>query len=205
MAQQLCDHRNEFHSSLKFKLSPQDIARWKRAWVAVQVLLKSYGVMTWMGMRMTPYKPSFLQCKNRPQMEGLLGLPISLCFSLAAFVYGGLHVLAWFAHFGTFTQQVLWRISACVVMGELPIILALIGFRDLVWKVQDGFIRFGHRRRTPGLKYLEAVTWSLLRLSCLAYVLARAYLVFECFINLFYLPNGVYDVPTWSTYFPHVS
>ena len=45
----------------------------------------------------------------------------------------------------------------------------------------------------------------LLLLLSLAYVLARGYLVVECFINLSHLPAGVYDVPSWATYFPHIS
>ena len=37
------------------------------------------------------------------------------------------------------------------------------------------------------------------------YILARAYLVVECFINVFHLPAGVFKTPEWSTYFPHIS
>ena len=37
-----------------------------------------------------------------------------------------------------------------------------------------------------------------------AYLLARAYLVIESFINLSQLPAGVYDMPNWSAYFPHI-
>ncbi|KAI4281238.1 MAG: hypothetical protein L6R35_005694, partial [Caloplaca aegaea] len=45
-----------------------------------------------------------------------------LGFSGAALIYGGLHVLAWFAHFNSTVEQLLWRISSCVVMGGLPIL-----------------------------------------------------------------------------------
>ena len=38
-----------------------------------------------------------------------------------------------------------------------------------------------------------------------AFMLARAYLVVECFINLSQLPAGVYDMPNWSAYFPHIA
>ena len=37
-----------------------------------------------------------------------------------------------------------------------------------------------------------------------AYVLARACLVVECFINVFHLPAGVFDTPEWSTDSPHM-
>lgn len=38
-----------------------------------------------------------------------------------------------------------------------------------------------------------------------AYVLARAYLVVECFINVSHLPAGAYKVPSWTAYFPHIA
>ena len=37
------------------------------------------------------------------------------------------------------------------------------------------------------------------------YVLARAYLVVECFISLSYLPADAYQIPSWSVYVPHFS
>lgn len=39
----------------------------------------------------------------------------------------------------------------------------------------------------------------------LVYVLARAYLIVECFVALSNSPVGIYDVPAWSSYFPHIS
>ena len=39
----------------------------------------------------------------------------------------------------------------------------------------------------------------------LVYVVARVYLVVECFINLAYLHDSVYEMPSWSQYFPHIS
>lgn len=36
------------------------------------------------------------------------------------------------------------------------------------------------------------------------YVLARVYLVVECFINLAHLPESAYGLPKWSQYVPHI-
>lgn len=36
------------------------------------------------------------------------------------------------------------------------------------------------------------------------YVLARVYLVVECFINLAHLPESAYELPKWSQYVPHI-
>lgn len=43
--------------------------------------------------------------------------------------------------------------------------------------------------------------------SCatLLYLLARIYLVVECFLSLFYSPPGLFRQPNWGPYFPHIS
>ena len=38
--------------------------------------------------------------------------------------------------------------------------------------------------------------------ACLLYVLARLYLVVECFRAICYLPDTVFVLPNWSQYFP---
>jgi hypothetical protein len=37
------------------------------------------------------------------------------------------------------------------------------------------------------------------------YILARAYLVVECFINVAHLPGGAYQRPQWSQYVPQIA
>ena len=93
-------------------------------------------------------------------------------------VYGGLHALAWFAHFHSPTEQLLWRISSVVAMGGIPT-LAVSSYLALSF-LDDHFV----------------VAFTLLVLDFLiaiAYVLARFYLVVECFIQLSHLPAGVYE------------
>ncbi|KAK4108127.1 hypothetical protein N656DRAFT_784667 [Canariomyces notabilis] len=41
-------------------------------------------------------------------------------------------------------------------------------------------------------------------LAIVLYVLARVYLVVECFINLVHLPESAYKLPEWSQYVPHI-
>lgn len=82
-------------------------------------------------------------------------------------------------------------------MGGLPLIFILVKLAIL------------SRRLTSLSELLEdCVNWSLrlsFYMSVAAYALARAYLVVECFINLSHLSAGVYDVPNWAAYFPHMS
>ena len=155
------------------------------------------------------YRSFVHRCQNRPDIDEFsTNLSLGLNFSAAAFIYGGLHALAWFAHFDSSTEQLLWRISACVVMGMLPVIIGLYSFswRLFVWETT-------YRTQKKLEKVIESRSLSLIEdladimtyILMLAYVLARAYLVVECFINIAHLPAGVYDVPTWSAYFPHIS
>ena len=137
------------------------------------------------------------RCKDWPDTNNVLELPVALGSTTAVVIYGGIHALAWTAYFGSSRQQLLWRIAACVVMGGLPVILILTLVREAIG---DGT---GNKILDSGSFYLLIIT--AIALAVLTYMLARGYLVVECFINLSHLPAGVYDVPQWSAYFPHIS
>ena len=134
------------------------------------------------------------RCPNWPDFLDDAELAIVMGFSIAPFIYGGLHALAWSAHFQSSTERLLWRISACIVMGGVPILRILTD--SISWI------------EVLGEKLGDTLEWAIklaFGLLALAYVLARAYLVVECFINLSHLPAGAYDLPNWSAYFPHIS
>ncbi|KAL9134520.1 MAG: hypothetical protein Q9175_004300, partial [Cornicularia normoerica] len=177
---------NESHPPLpNISLTTQDVTRWK------------------MAERVLQYRWTFFlvssRCEDWPDMDAFLKLPVVLGFSAAALIYGGLHALAWFAHFDSSLEQLLWRISACVVMGGVPVFFVLFNL----------FEQFGIGLFEEGLYgswYLAtSPLFGLVFFILSVYVLARAYLVVECFINLSNLPAGAYDVPTWSAYVPHIA
>ena len=185
-------------------LSTEDVTRYKMAWRAFEFYQQSvhfaykrhHGAT---GSSRSSYIPSALvqRCTDWPSTGDVFAGPIALGFTMAGLIYGGLHALAWFAHFESSTQQLLWRISACVVMGGFPVFWVLCEFGDYIDPYVIG--RFN-------LDYILVIlVYTALALVALAYMLARAYLVVECFINLSHLPAGVYDVPSWSSYFPHIS
>lgn len=170
------------------ELTPRDVTRWKMAWREIQNHSNSI------------YLNLFIKrCKDWPEIEDMLKLPIALTFSATALIYGGLHALAWHAYFKSPTEQLLWRISACIVMGGMPLYLLTARLDRTLTKIFDLSTIFIHEDLGDYL-YL-----SLVLLLFSAYVLARAYLVVECFINLAHLPAEVYDVPSWASYFPHIS
>ncbi|KAL9033990.1 MAG: hypothetical protein Q9180_005652 [Flavoplaca navasiana] len=183
-------------------LTKQDINRWKmakRAAESIQTLQSSDGT------RLNGI-PFARRCTNTPEALSLrataghffiIGFtdPLALGFGAAAMVYGGLHALAWFAQFHSPIEQLLWRISCVVVIGGIPTTIAVcrlmysLVFRD---KNVVAFLLVSVPRVSVGY------------LLTSAYVLARLYLVVECFIQLSHLPAGVYDMPEWSSYFPHI-
>ena len=177
-------------------LTKTDVNRWQMAWRATQLYTRPFSRShkSWregneIDQRCNDWPYAF----NIFRRPGLYLPPsIAVSFTAAALVYGGLHALAWSAHLESPTEQLLWRLSACLVMGVIPSLLikSFLGM-FLPISICLAFIPF-----------LDTILRNLL---LPAYVLARAYLVVECFINLSHLPAGVYDVPGWSAYFPHIS
>ena len=134
------------------------------------------------------------QCKDWPEIDDIAyDHPFQFGIGAATVIYGGLHTVAWFAHFNTLAEQTLWRVCSCLVIGGFPTLCLL--FKRHYWYFQNKFLR--HK------------FWGLLAVLQIAtifvYMVARAYLLVECFINLAHLPADVYNVPSWSSYFPHIS
>ena len=133
----------------------------------------------------------------------LLGL------TLAGVWYGGLHVLAWQAPFSTQAQEKLWRICSVVLAssGFLATIffylmhLLSVYIDDMMDPASSIFRAFDQLGRWPTILCMGLILLSY----CLLYVFARVYLVVECFINLAHLPEGVYEVSSWSQYVPHIT
>lgn len=182
------------------QLTTRDVTRWNMAWRSVcamkQMHEQSYALHEQNYEENFASHPAFFyrfafsrRREDRPHSDNFDELSIILSFSAAGLIYGGLHALAWFAHFESLTERWLWRVSACVVMGGLPVIYFFVKLAD----------------EASNRYYIDIVTIIFLGSTILVYILARGYLVVECFINLFNLPAGVYEVPSWSAYFPHIS
>ncbi|KAL8720713.1 MAG: hypothetical protein Q9181_007860 [Wetmoreana brouardii] len=171
------------------ELNTRDLTRWRMALRAMQGFLRSNAdddiAVERLRQQLRYSKLIVYRCGDWADISDIFEEKrVALPFCVAGIIYGGLHALAWFARFNSWVEQLLWRISACMVMGGLFIILSL--------------------EKVNNSSYLVD-TWEILIYPVLlAYMLARAYLVVESFINLSHLPAGVYDVPRWTVYFPHV-
>ncbi|KAI4220082.1 MAG: hypothetical protein LQ349_008175, partial [Xanthoria aureola] len=184
------------------KLTKQDINRWKMANRAANLIQGPSDRTIFFN------DPFERRCTNMPDfIDALYELPLVYGFSAAAMVYGGLHALAWFAHFHSPTEQLLWRISSVVVMGGIPTLAVMFRVLDQLRDL-DGSWLPDWALDLVFYSFLDLVFYSfvgLLFLIASAYVLARLYLVVECFIQLSHLPAGVYEEPAWSAYFPHIA
>jgi len=114
-------------------------------------------------------------------------------FTVAGLAYGGVHLIAWAAPFSSASEQILWRCSAAVLMASGFIFPATLVFSEDV----------STHRGCTGL--VRDFVFALLILLSGFYVLARLYLVIECFLELSKLPTDVYKMPNWTNYWPHIA
>ncbi|KAK7932000.1 hypothetical protein PG985_002712 [Apiospora marii] len=127
-------------------------------------------------------------------MQLLFGqrLSVILLLFLPA-LYGGIHLSAWNAMFGTNAETTLWRCSAILIMAGHPLFCALafsLG-KLMEFRKRDNYLDTG---------ILVFCMWCLL----LSYVAARVYIVAEAFISLYAVPIGVYWTPDWVEMLPHL-
>ena len=183
---------SKFSTALpSLKLTKQDINRWKMAKRAAE----SYQQLRRSNYEIFRGEPFERRCTNMPSLQVVpKDLPLALGFSAATMVYGGLHALAWSAHFHSPIEQLLWRISSVIVMGGIPTFYAVLRF-----------CCFAMIEIITVILFTKQLLFAVFSPIAIAYVLARLYLVVECFIQLSHLPAGVYEVPEWSAYFPHIA
>ena len=200
--------KNQISSSGKrlhsLDLSYQDIRRWQMAWEFGHTTGWSFGHFRF--DRPVTAK-GFVEAYSTDNDVDKVGLGIGICveeefdvgmathfsrvglgLTLVNLLYGGLHALAWSAHFRTPVEATLWRISAITVMFGLLSVQVTHAIPSAI--------------KSPRVTMIW-VWYGLL--VFVAYFYTRLYLIVESFINLANLPSGVYKVPQWPAYFPHLS
>ena len=152
-----------------------------------------------------------------------VGVTIWILFFCAAMLYGGLHALAWNSRFRTRHERVLWRASVGIILGFGPLTMAaylaylgvmsstrlkerlgVISLNPLKGTLQARKEYLLCRSLRPS-KMIVLLWLLLLNYVIWSYCLARMFIVVECFIALFNSESGVFAVPSWSTYLPHIT
>ena len=190
-------------------LKPMDIERWKCAATLFKENPPSGVWMEYDGLVVT----------NVSEWPSTLGLSVWVMFVCAALIYGGLHALPWNFDFRTGHEKALWRVSVMIIVGFPLVVIASYLARAVARRVvekrremRNCFPPFKFSKRRGAKLVISIVTLVgylvgclVLVALCLAYGLARVFIVAECFIALFNSVPGVFEVPAWSAYFPHIN
>lgn len=214
-------------------LKAGDILRWRRASEAVERFLKhEEGDESYIDFRgdsadreLNPdYVDDFIvhRIHNWPtdilSSAGLETQDIPTCFSfgLAGLFYGGIHLVAINAPFHGRAEFALWFLSSISLMSTGTGIFIGLSARYL-YGLLDSLVLWFLKARNPdpvlrgqgielrrGAAYFTFAILVPLYLT-LGVLLARAFLIIECFISLFRLDPMVFAVPSWVVYFPHIN
>jgi hypothetical protein len=125
-----------------------------------------------------------------------------LAFNISSMLYGGLHAIAWNAHFASGHRRALWHLSSAGVMGFFAIsTLILYVERKLFHKPKAVNVAL---KATHFVLYRIELAGTLFFAGLLTFLAARTYLLVECYISLTDLPKEAYNVPQWSAFVPHI-
>lgn len=215
-----------------FNLTPLDVQRWRLAREAMDQyeLEKPHTNLDLVTIKPIPETTDLEEDDSAKHINiwALLGL------TFLAVGYGGLHALAWNAHFPTHRELILWRISVLVIAIPAALLLLFVFGYYTILLVLNLFLschhkfnpRSMHTRTTTsrmnqstsegdttsqistkigdGSFAIEALG-PLIVLLWILYLLARAFLVYESFRTVFCLPPEAYEATKWTQYLPHIT
>ncbi len=209
------------HHPAFFNLSPLDTRRWQLAHLAIQRynLPKPTKNLNFITLKAISEAEAF---NDNSETAGSAWSTL-LLFLLSA-AYGGLHALAWNAHFPSLKQRKLWRISSCIVASPIGIMIFLV----LIFVIEE-CAKQGSWPSTPTSKNTEIkglagnasggrrcvnCVWEVCKSLVVGigaagvmfiYIPARGYLVYESFRTVFFLTPGAFSTPEWTQYLIHVT
>ena len=118
-------------------------------------------------------------------------------FLITSLCYGSLHMLAWdsAAFNAAGFEEIFWKFSCLnlIVLGPFAFTV-WAGLKT--WRGPDAHLNLS----LPWSIFLGVIT----TISFIAYVISRVYLVVEVFAVIPYMDPGVYKMPEYSIYWPHV-
>lgn len=129
------------------------------------------------------------------------GLIMGTVLWAASIAFSAVHIAAWNAGFPTEAEAWLWRFSSMFIgfSGLLWAFLHVMAelSATLWWTWYDVVIG-------EASQILTMLVTALCSMCGVIYILARAYLVVEAFVELRSLPTMAYAIPQWSVSIPHV-
>jgi hypothetical protein len=175
----------------------------KRCWRLAREGLAKYGVedMAEGGK----YQPFLEDCTKRmlvdrvgdiPRGESLSRTVVLATLAIAGFLYGGVHLAAWQTKFKTKAEGQMWKISAITLAASGPLGIPVIIF-ERAWRGSDAM-------SCGNFMISMVMIWAVPAAAAL-YLVARVYLIVESFLNLTYLEESTFLVPSWLQYMPHIT
>jgi hypothetical protein len=172
-----------------------------RRWTLAAELLKTSQLA-----EETPVDTLVRRSRNWPTIDlrpGDFDWKLLVALNISSILYGGLHALAWNADFINTAQEHMWRLASSFVICFVPLSTCVLLIEDLL--TVGGEYKFKVMTKINRFMYRFYMWQIFLALGLGAYMWARVYLVVESFISLGHSPAGVYDLPSWSSYVPHIT
>ena len=124
-------------------------------------------------------------------------------FFLAGLFYGGVHLVVWNRPFRGKIDELLWKLSGIsILVSGIPPVISLLA---------EGFAFKKYYLHSTGIRGTELAKQILHQfcsmffiLFLFLYIFARVFIITECFLDVFHLPDSAFEVPQWSQYFPHI-
>ena len=113
--------------------------------------------------------------------------------------YGLPHLLGWSATFPTHVEQVLWRTAALVVAASGWLVWSFGGLLVLIDRAVGHWFGWMTVRDVTR----NVVQMVVIPVAVVSYVSASGYLLVESFKQLFALPPGAFQLPSWANSIPH--
>lgn len=142
-----------------------------------------------------------------------LGLWGNVTLAFVEFSFAGIHLATWNFHFPTVYERTLWHIATLYLLCSIVLTWSILVYsfegHPKVLKWWNGMRRKEHHEKKPaysiGCRY-EKPHWIAMLSFPLGglYILSRAYIILEDFINLRELPASAYEAIDWSAFIPHI-
>jgi len=123
--------------------------------------------------------------------------PFAIGFVLAGLFYGSIHLIVWNRPFRSGIDELLWKISSLTILFS--------GTPLVVGYCHDVLLKSFVERLPRQVQSAMVVSFQYFMLAFLLfYTLCRMFVIVECFLDVFHLPDSAFEVPRWSQYFPHI-
>jgi hypothetical protein len=133
----------------------------------------------------------------------------TLEFALAGLFYGSVHLLVWNRPFRSGIDELLWKLSILTILGSgVPFVVG--GINKICCETLDWLTSVGSDDAVLSTSFQVMADLFIVFQAgyfiffMIIYIMCRGFIIVECFLDVFHLPDSAFEVPRWSHYFPHI-